>query len=62
MKRLDINRKSPKILGLWSRKIDQYEYLTCEEILPSDQSIMMGQAKCTYSFLGKPLEKQTKTN
>ena len=33
----DINRKTAKISALSSRKIDQYEYLTGEEILPSDQ-------------------------
>ena len=33
----DINRKTAKISALSSKKIDQYEYLTVEEILPSDQ-------------------------
>ena len=32
----DINREAAKISALWSGKIDIYEYLTGEEILPSD--------------------------
>ena len=32
---------------------DKYEYLTGEEILPSDQSITIEQAKSMYSPLGK---------
>ena len=57
----DINRKGAKTSTLSSGKIDQYEYLTGEEILPSDQRRMMEQAKFTYSPLGKTLEKQRKT-
>ena len=44
-----------------SGKIDKYEYLTGEEILPSDQSRLTEQAKFTYSSLGKAFEKQIKT-
>ena len=33
----DINREAAKISALSSRKIDKYEYLTGEEILPTDQ-------------------------
>ena len=33
----DINRKAAKISALSSGKIDKYEYVTGEEILPSDQ-------------------------
>ena len=33
----DINREAAKIPSLSSRKIDKYEYLTGEEILPSNQ-------------------------
>ena len=36
--RYDINREAAKILALSSGKIDKYEYLTGEKILPSDQS------------------------
>ena len=33
----DINREAVKISALSSGKIDKYEYLTGEEILPSNQ-------------------------
>ena len=41
--------------------IDKYEYLTGEDILPSNQQQMIEQATFTYSPLGKAFEKQTKT-
>ena len=50
---LDINREAAKILALSSGKIDKYEFLTGEEILPSDQSRIIEHAKFTYSLLGK---------
>ena len=57
----DIDREAAKISGLSSGKIDKYKYLTGEEILPSNQQNIIQQAKFTYAFLGKALEKQTKT-
>ena len=57
----DINREAAKISALSSEKIDKYEYLTGEEILPSHQRRVIEQATFTYSPLGKVLEKQTKT-
>ena len=51
---------SARISALSSGKIDKYEYLICEEILPSNQSQIIEQAKFTYSPFGKALEKQTK--
>ena len=45
----DINIKAAKISALSSGKIDKYEYLTGEEILPSDQKIIIQQAQFTYS-------------
>ena len=57
----DINRDAAKISALSSGKIDKYEYLTGEEILPSNQKQIIEQAKFTYSPLGKAFEKQTKT-
>ena len=33
----DINREAAKISGLSSNKIDKYEYLTSEDILPSNK-------------------------
>ena len=56
----DINREAAKISALSSGKIDKYEYLTGEEILPSTQQQIIEQAKFAYSPLGKAFEKQTK--
>ena len=55
----DINREAAKISVLLSGKIDKYEYLTGEEILPSDQSRIIEQARFRYSTLGEAFEKQT---
>ena len=57
----DINREAAKILALSSGKIHKYEYLTGEDILPSNQQQIIEQAKFTYSPLGKAFEKQIKT-
>ena len=57
----DINREAAKVSALSSGKIDNYEYLTGEEILPSNQQQLIQQAKFNYSPLGKALEKQIKT-
>ena len=57
----DINREATKISALSSGKIDKYEFLTGEEILPSDQSRVREQAKFPFSPLGKSFEKQIKT-
>ena len=57
----DINREAAKISALSSGKIDKYEYLTGDEILPSNQQQVIEQAKFTYSPLGKSFQKQTKT-
>ena len=55
------NREAAKISALSSGKIDKYEYLTGEEVLPSNQQQIIEQAKFSYSLLGKAFEKQTKT-
>ena len=57
----DINRETAKISALSSGKIDKNEYLTGEEILPSNQQQIIKQAKFTDSPLGKAFKKQTKT-
>ena len=57
----DINREAAKISALSSNKFNKYEYLTGEEILPSNQKQIIEQAKFTYSPLGKAFEKQIKT-
>ena len=44
---------------LSSGKIDKYEYLRGEEILPSNQREITEQAKFAYSPLRKVFEKQT---
>ena len=40
----DINRIAAKISALSSDKIEKYEHLIGEEILPSDQSTIIEQA------------------
>ena len=45
----DITRDAAKRSALSSGKIDKYEYLTGEEILPSHQRQITEQAKFTYS-------------
>ena len=57
----DINKEAAKISASSSGKIDKYEYLTGEEILPSNQQQIIQQAKFTYSPLGKAFGKQIKT-
>ena len=57
----DINREAGKTSALSSGKIDKYEYLTGEEILPSNERQITEQAKFAYYPLGKAFEKQTKT-
>ena len=57
----DVNREAAKISAVSSGKIDKYEYLTGEEILPSNQQQIIEQVTFTYSPLGKAFEKQTKT-
>ena len=57
----DINREAAKISALSSGKIHKYEYLTGEDILPSNQQQIIEQARFTYSPLRKSFEKQVKT-
>ena len=54
----DIKRETDKISALSSGKIHKYEYLTGEDILPSNQQQIIEQTKFTYSPLGKAFEKQ----
>ena len=55
----DINREAAKISAWWSGKIDKYQYLTGEELLPCNQRQITEQAKFSYSRLRKAFEKQT---
>ena len=57
----DINKEAAKTSALSSGKIHKYEYLTGEDILPSNQQQIIELAKFTYSPLGKAFEKQIKT-
>ena len=58
----DVTRETAKISALSSGKIQyEYEYLTGEDILPSNQQQITEQAKFTYSRLRKAFEKQIKT-
>ena len=59
--RYDVNREATKISALSSGKICKYEYLTGEDILPSNLQQIIEQAKFTYSPLGKAFDKQIKT-
>ena len=56
----DINREAAKISALSSGKLDKYECLTGEEILPSNQQQIIQYAKFTYSPLGRALENKEK--
>ena len=49
----DSNREVAKISALLSSKIDKYEYLTGEEILPSNQQQIIEQAKIYLFSFGK---------
>ena len=56
----DVNREAAKISTFSSGKLNKYEYLTGEEILPSNKQQIIEQAKFAYSPIGKAFEKQTK--
>ena len=57
----DIKREAAKISALSSGKFHKYEYLTGEDILPSNQQQIIEQTKFTYSPLGKAFNEQMKT-
>ena len=59
--RYDISREAAKISASSSGKVHKYEYLTGQDILPSNQQQIIQQAKFTHSPLGKAFEKQIKT-
>ena len=59
--KFNINREAAKISALSSGKIRKCEYLTGEDIFPSNQQQVIEQAKFTYCLLGKNFEKQIKT-
>ena len=53
----NVNREAAKIPALSSGIIHKYEYLTGENVLPSNQQQTIEQTKFTYSPLGKAFEK-----
>ena len=57
----NINREAAKTSGLSSSKLHKYEYLTGEDILPSNQQQIIEQTKFSYSPLDKAFDKQIKT-
>ena len=66
MIRLEIKNYDMILIGtqlsaLSSSKLHKYEYLTGEDILPSNQQEIIEQPRFTYSLLGKAFEKQMKT-
>ena len=56
----DINREAAKISALSSGKMGKYEYLTGEQILPSNQQQIIEQARFTYSSKGKAFKNKQK--
>ena len=54
----DISREAAKISAISSGKIDNYEFLTGKEILPSDQSRMIEQANLHILLQEKLLKKK----
>ena len=57
----DIKRKAAEISAKSSDNFHYYEYLTGEDMSPSNQQQIIEQAKFTYTPLGKTFEKQTRT-
>ena len=57
-----INREAVKISCKSSSNFSKYEYLTSEDILPSNQQQIIEQARFTFSPLWKAFEKQKKNN
>ena len=57
----NVNREAVKISALSSGKLHKYEYLTSEDILPSNQQQIIEQTKFTYFPLGKAFDKQITT-
>ena len=54
----DINREAANLSTLLSGKLDKYENLSGEEIVPFNQKQIIEQAKFAYSHLEKVSEKK----
>ena len=57
----DIKRETTKISALSSGEIHEYERLTGEDILPSNQQHIIERTKFTYFPLEKAFEREIKT-
>ena len=57
----DINREAAKISALSFEKIGKYEYLTSEEILPSNQRQIIQQTKFYHSKIFSIRKSKQKT-
>ena len=57
----DINREAAKISALSFEKIGKYEYLTSEEILPSNQRQIIEQTKFYHSKIFSIRKSKQKT-
>ena len=55
----DTGKAAPNISPLLSGNINKYNYLTGEEILPSQQHRLIQEAKQSYSPLAKAFEQKT---
>ena len=53
----DISREAAKTSALLPGKIEKYDYLTGEKLLPLSQRRITEQARFTYSLAGKTFEK-----
>ena len=56
----DINKEAAKISASSSGKIDKYEYLTGEEILPSTQKQILNKLNLLILLWEKPLKNKQK--
>ena len=56
----DINREAAKILPLSSGKIDKYECLTAQDIIPPHQRRVIKQLSLHIFLQEKPLRKKKK--
>ena len=56
-----IEREAAKISSLSSSKVDKFEFLTGEKMLPSNQRQTIQQTKFAYSHLVKAFRKETET-
>ena len=54
----DVSRETAKISVLSSGKVEKYENLTGEKIVPFYKSQIIKQAKFTYLLFGKAFQKQ----